>query len=177
MYSANEIMNNTSFWYYFLSVNFPNAYDETTDTDISEIIEEYSPDNDWIDEFVQYSDEIFNQNDGYVDNPNTIELNLNGHDFKIEFHAGDTVYFLDGQQIGCTGGHFILGKIDFQLFSELTHGIADKRIFLLVMPMVSLKDTDIPNARNIIRSALGLLKLKKEHINKITDMITDGLSI
>lgn len=119
MYSTDEIINNKSFWSYFLSVNFPNAYDETTDTDISELLDEY--DNKWIHEFTQYSEEIFDENDGYVDNPNTIELNLNGHDFMIEFHPGDTVYFIDGQQTGCTGAHFIIKKIDFQLFSEEKH--------------------------------------------------------
>lgn len=175
MYSANEIMNNNSFWIYFLSVNFPNAYDEITDTDISELLDEYDYDNKWIDEFTQYSEEIFDENDGYIDNPNTIDLNLNGHDFSIEFHSGDTVYFLDGQEIGCTGGHFILKKIDFQLFSELTYGIKDKRLFLLVMPMVSLKNADIPCASNIVKSALEILDLHKEHIIKITNMIIDSL--
>ncbi|MDE5557004.1 MAG: immunity protein 19 [Ruminococcus sp.] len=175
MYSTDEIINNNSFWIYFLSVNFPNAYDEITDTDISELLDEYNYDNKWIDEFIQYSEEIFGENDGYVDNPNTIDLNLNGHDFRIEFHPGDTVYFFDGQEIGCTGGHFILKKIDFQLFSELTYGIEDIRMFLLVMPMVSLNNADIPRARHIVKSALETLDLHKEHIIKITDMIIKSL--
>lgn len=175
MYSIDDIINNNSFWIYFLSVNFPNAYDEITDTDISELLDEYDYDSKWIDEFTQYSEEIFYENDGYVDNPNTIDLNLNGHDFRIEFHPGDTVYFLDGQEIGCTGGHFILKKIDFRFFSEITDGIEDIRIFLLVMPMVYVKNTDIPCARNIIKSALETLDIHKEHVIKITDMITDSL--
>ncbi|MDE6426840.1 MAG: immunity protein 19 [Ruminococcus sp.] len=175
MYSVNEIINNNSFWIYFLSVNFPNAYDEITDTDISGVMDEYNYDKKWIDEFTQYSEEIFDESDGYVDNPNTIDLNLNGHDFRIEFHPGDTIYFLDGQEIGCTGGHFIIGKIDFQFFSELTAGIEDIRIFLLIMPMVSLKNADIPRAKNIVKSALETLDLHMKHIIKITDMIIDSL--
>ena len=156
-------------------MNFPNAYDEITDTDISELLDEYDYDNKWIDKFTQYSEEIFDENDGYVDNPNTINLNLNGHDFRIEFHPGDTVYFLDGQEIGCTGGHFILKKIDFQLFSELTYGIEDIHMFLLVMPIVSLNNADIPRARHIVKSTLETLDLHKEHIIKITDMIIESL--
>ena len=175
MYSTEDIMNNNSFWIYFLSTNFPNAYDEITDTDISELLDEYTYDNEWIDKFTQYSEEIFYENDGYVDNPNTIKLNLNGHDFRIEFHAGDTIYFLDGQETGCTGGHFTLKKIDFRFFSELTAGIEDIRISLLVMPMVFLKNEDILHARNIINSALEILDLKKMHIIKITDMIINSL--
>ena len=175
MYSIDDIINNNSFWIYFLSVNFPYAYDEITDTDISGLLDEYDYDSKWIDGLTQYSEEIFDENDGYVDNPNTIDLNLNGYDFMIEFHPGDTVYFLDGQEIGSTGGHFILKKIDFQFFSELIRESEDSRIFLLVMPMVSLKNTDIPLARHIIKSALETLDIHEEHVTKITDMITDSL--
>ncbi|MDE5620756.1 MAG: hypothetical protein K2I80_09640 [Ruminococcus sp.] len=75
------------------------------------------------------------ENDGYVDNLNYIILTLNYHEFKIEFHAGDTLYFLDGIQIGCTGPHFILGTLSFQDFTELQKNVEDVRIYLLVIPI------------------------------------------
>ena len=43
------------------------------------------------------------------------------------------------------------------------------------MPMVSLKNADIPCAKNIVKSALETLDLQKEHIIKITDMIIESL--
>lgn len=177
MYSFDKVINNDSFWLYFLAGEFPNALDEVSDASLSELIDEnYKSDWEWINEFTQYSENIFDENDGYVDNPNTIEISLNNHSFKIEFHPGDTVYFMDGDEIGCTGSHFILGKLSFQSFTELIDGVEDVRIPLLVLPMLTMEEQYIPNIRRIIQNGLESLDLKKEHITKITDMIIDGLS-
>lgn len=173
-----EVTDSKSFWIYFLGTNFPNAFDEDSDTDLSEFIyDEYEYDEEWINNFTQYSEDIFYKNDGYVDNPNTVEISLKNHIFRIEFHAGDTVYFLDGKEIGCTGPHFILRKISVQTFDSLLDGIEDKRIPLMILPMLALteEEQDIMAVRKIIQSGLNCIDIKKEHINKITDMIISGL--
>jgi len=172
------ITENKFFWIYFLGTNFPSAFDEDSDTDLSDFIaDEYEYNEAWINEFTQYSEEIFNENDGYVDNPNTVEIQLKNHSFKIEFHPGDTVYFLDGEEIGCTGPHFILRKISVQTFDSLIDSVEDSRIPLLILPMLALDDNkqDISAVRKIIQNALNCIDIKKEHIDKITDMIVSGL--
>lgn len=173
-----EIIDNNSFWIYFLCTNFPNAFDDDSDTGLNDFIyDEYEYDDDFINEFTQYSEDIFYTNDGYVDNPNTIEIPLENHIFKIEFHAGDTVYFLDNNEIGCTGSHFVLRKISVQTFNSIIDGVQDTRIPLLILPMLALNDNeqDIANIGKIIQAGLNCINIKKEHINKITDMIISGL--
>lgn len=173
-----ETIDNNSFWIYFLGTNFPQAFDENSDTDLNDFItDEYEYDEDFINEFTQYSEDVFYTNDGYVDNPNTIEITLKNHIFKIEFHAGDTIYFLDNNEIGCTGPHFILRKISVQTFENLIDGIEDARIPLLILPMLALNNNeqDIINIRKIIKDGLDLIDIKKEHIIQITDMIISGL--
>lgn len=169
-------MNNKSFWTYFLGTNFPNAFDEDSDTDLSDFIyENYGYDDDWINEFTQYSEEVFDENDGYVENPNFIEIPLKNHVFRIDFHAGDTVYFMDGEEIGCTGPHFILRKISVQDFYSLIDGVEDTRIPLLILPMLALENSEQDIIRKIICDGLNAVGIKKEHINKVADMIVSGL--
>lgn len=171
-----SVTDNKSFWIYFLATNFPNAFDEDSDTDLNDFItDEYEFDEDFINEFTQYSEDVFYTNDGYVDSPNTIEI-IDCR-FKIEFHPGDTVYFLDGVQIGCTGGHFILKTVSTQTFRNLIDSIEDARIPLLILPMLSADtEQDVIYIQKIIKSGLNAVGIKPEHINKITDMIISGLS-
>lgn len=175
-YSFEEIINNNSFWLYFVSTQFPNAFDDEADMGIDEFISEnYEPDDEWIDGFVQYYDGVMDESDGYVDNPNFISLNLNNHDFKIEFHAGDTLYFLDGVQIGCTGPHFILGALSFDDFSELLKNVEDIRFYLLVLPMLKLKKHNVLYVNEILKSALYSVGFCKEDSEFIAKMISDSL--
>ncbi len=174
-YFFNEIMNNNSFWLYFVSTQFPNAFDDVYDTSLCEFISEnYEPDEEWIDDFIQYYDGIIDENDGYADNPNYINLTLNNHDFKIEFHAGDTLYFLDGVKIGCTGPHFILETLLFRDFTELLKNVEDVRINLLVMPMLAPEKNNILYINEIVESALSSIGFCEEHIKIIAKMITYG---
>ncbi len=173
-YSFDEL--GKSFWLYFISTQFPNASDETSDTGLDEFISEnYELDYEWIDSFTQYYDGVIDENDGYVDNPNYISLVLNNHDFKIEFHAGDTLYFLDGIQIGCTGPHFILRTLSFSDFTELTESIGDARLILLVTPMLALEKQNVSYISKIIKSGLAMLNFDKEHIETMSEMIISGL--
>lgn len=175
-YSFDEVMSNNSFWLYFVSTQFPNAFDDVDDISLGEFISEnYEPDDKWIDDFTQYYDGIMDENDGYIDNPNSINLILNNHDFKIEFHAGDTLYFLDGIQIGCTGSHFILGTLSFQDFTGLLKNVEDVRIYLLVLPMLALEKQNIPYINEIIKFSLSSVGFCKEHTEIIAKMIADGL--
>lgn len=172
------ISGNKSFWLYFISTSFPNAIDEELNIDLSDLIyHEYDHmiDQAWVNEFVQFSEEMMNENDGYINEPNTLNLNLNAHNFQIAFHPGDTIYLLDGNEIGCTGSHFKLRTIQFYDFIEMLSGIADKKIPLLLLPMLALEKFYISQVRKIVRKGINSLEFKDEHIDKITDMILSGL--
>ncbi len=172
------ISGNKSFWLYFISTSFPNAMDEESDIALSDFIyDEYGHiiDQDWINKFVQFSEEIMNKNDGYINEPNTLHFNLNAHHFQIAFHPGDTIYFLDGNEIGCTGSHFQLRTMQFYDFMKTLSGITDKKIPLLLLPMLALEESDISQVRKIVGNGIHSLEFKEEHIDKITDMILSGL--
>ncbi|MDE6665523.1 MAG: immunity protein 19 [Ruminococcus sp.] len=177
-YSFDDVADNNSFWLYFISTQFPHAFDEESDTCLCEFMgEEYNLDecDEWINEFTQYYDGVIDENDGYVDNPNSVNFVLNNHRFIIEFHAGDTLYFLDGDEIGCTGPHFILRTLSFQYFTELLKNVEDVRIYLLVLPMLALEEQNIPYIRQIIKSGLVSLNFQNELTDIITEMIILGL--
>ena len=60
-------------------------------------------DKDWIDNLTSYYDGVFDENDGYVDTPKAVAIKLsNGDEFCVEFHPGDTIYYINDVQIGCT---------------------------------------------------------------------------
>ncbi len=177
-YSFDEVADNNSFWLYFISTQFSHAFDEESDTCLCEFMdEEYNLDecDEWINEFTQYYDGVIDENDGYVDNPNSVNLVLNNHRFRIEFHPGDTLYFLNGNEIGCTGSHFILKTLSFQHFTELIKNVEDVRIYLLVLPMLALEEPNISYIRQIIKSGLVSLSFQNELTDIITEMIISGL--
>ena len=53
-------------------------------------------DKDWIDNLTSYYDGVFDENDGYVDTPKAVAIKLsNGDEFCVEFHPGDTIYYIN----------------------------------------------------------------------------------
>lgn len=45
---------------------------------------------------------------GFVNAPKAVVIKLaNGYEFCIEFHPGDTIYYINGNQIGCTGPSYM----------------------------------------------------------------------
>ncbi|MBQ6554145.1 MAG: immunity protein 19 [Firmicutes bacterium] len=133
----NDLKTERQFWYYFLIGNFINSYDEETDMDVNDlVIENFTLDKNWIDRFTNYNVEIFDINDGYTEDPNTIELKLSPKDtVYIEFHPGDTVFYLNGNKLGNTGGHYDIHKISWSAFKEYTVKLSNEECMLLI-PML-----------------------------------------
>lgn len=169
-----SVRNNRYFWLYYISTAFPNAYDEETEVSLSELIyEEYDTHDaqEWSNNFVQYIDEDME----YIDTPNTIELSLNGNNFRTEFQPFETVYYLNDKEIGNTGGHFKLHTLSWKNFNNMITGADDMLILLMILPMLALEESEISQVRKIIRDGISLLDFRSEHIEKITDMIISGL--
>ena len=57
--------------------------------------------------------------DGYVDTPKAVAIKLsNGDEFCVEFHPGDTIYYINDIQIGCTGSSYMIRNISLAQFYE-----------------------------------------------------------
>ena len=95
--STEEVICEKDFFAWFIMNCFPEGLDEENDMSIYDVMEDnYSFDMDWFNKFTNYYDGVFEENDGYVDNPNSIRVQLNYHkELIIEFHPGDVIFFMN----------------------------------------------------------------------------------
>ena len=129
-----SLLSNPSFINWFLMSNFPEGIDVDEDVSLSEILSSGPIDKQFIDDLTQYYDGVFDEYDGYVECPNAIRLDLNGNAYEIEFHPGDTVYYLNGEQLGCTGPEYFTKRIPLGQYKEFAAGLSSKeQLFLLPM--------------------------------------------
>ncbi|MBR1555625.1 MAG: immunity protein 19, partial [Oscillospiraceae bacterium] len=174
-----EIENNPDFWLYFLSVSFPLAYDETEDIALADFIyENYVCESDaseWVSEFVQYSENIMQTNDGYAENPTSVRITANQDEYIIQYHAGDTLYFKNQKEIASTGAHYDIHKIAFEDFIKINRECG--LISALLLPIVWLDESEINDADALIQIFLDKIPVKEEHRSQITDMIIEGLKL
>lgn len=157
MITLNDLkITNKKFWTGFVASCFPTALDEETDMSVSEIIEENNAaDINWWENFTKYYDGVLEETDGYIDDPETFICTLTpARILKVEFHPGDTVYYINDKQIGCTGGEYHI-----QVFSviDLLNFVKDKndyRIFLLLLPLTVIKNKDADKITKKISNVL-----------------------
>lgn len=171
-----EIENCSYFWLYFLSTAFPLAYDEKEDINLAEFIyENYDLEiaNEWIDEFVQYNEDIMQENDGYSENPTAIVIETNGDKYTVQYHPGDTLYFKEDEEISSTGAHYDIHKITFSNFATIKQNCGF--ISVLLLPIVYINETEVDEAFSMIQTFLEKMPVNEEHRNQITNMIIEGI--
>lgn len=168
--------SNEKFWTGFLASSFPMALDEEADVSLTEIIDDNQlADFDWWSDFTGYYDGIFEENDGYTDEPQTFIAQLTpSQKLKIEFHPGDTLYFINDQQIGCTGPHYVLQVFPLAALLEYTKNGTWQEMFLLLLPLVSIRKEDAACAAEIIQNILHNF-LQHSFCEQITKLILCGL--
>ena len=151
----DTIKNEKDFWLIFLMGSFPESLDNETDETLSEIISGlYGYNRQWADDFTGYYDGIFDECDGYIDDPTTLEIELStGEKLYIEFHPGDTIYFINDEEIGCTGPEYFIHKLDWQKYVSYTHSLSCEQK-LLLMPMLAVKDGEKNELNQIIVDGL-----------------------
>ena len=67
------LFNNIKFWAFFLSVNYPCAVLEEMGYSMYDLVTKVLPvDIKWSEEFTQYYNGVFDEADGYLDNPTTL---------------------------------------------------------------------------------------------------------
>lgn len=94
----HAVSGNFYFWLYFLSTSFPESLDSETDQTLAEFLAAHydcEAAQEWADDFVQSEADNVND-DGYVENPSTLEVLLKDIKLTIAFHPGDTIFYLDG---------------------------------------------------------------------------------
>lgn len=148
--------SNKKFWTCFVATSFPTALDEETDMSLSELIEENkAADIDWWRNFTKYYDGVLEETDGYIDEPETLICDLTAtQTLKIEFHPGDTVYYINDRQIACTGGEYNIQIFPLADLLKYIEEKPDKRILLLLLPLTIISNQDIDHAMEIISNVL-----------------------
>lgn len=157
MLTLNDIeFPNRNFWTGFVTTSFPTALDEETDQSLPEIIEEnQAADGKWWGNFTKYYDGVLEDSDGYLDDPETLICDLTAtQTLKIEFHPGDTIYYINDKQIACTGGEYHIQIFPLADLLNFTGSKNDKRIFLLLLPLTIVSSQETAAATEIITDAL-----------------------
>lgn len=140
-----ELLLNSNFIPWFLMTNFPEGIDDSKECSLIELIqEEFILDKEWIDNLTGYHDGVFDENDGCIDTPKAVVIKLsNGDKLCVEFHPGDTIYYINDNQIGCTGPSYMIRNISLAQFFEYTSNMNNsEKIFLLPMVKIAFEEKD-----------------------------------
>lgn len=168
---------NKSFWPGYIISSFPTALDEDEDMSLSEVMEENEIDFNmvWWNDFTKYYDGVLEETDGYVDDPEMLICKLTDFQIlKIEFHPGDIVYYMNDKQIACTGGEYKIHIFPFADLQKYTERQNDKRLFLLLLPLVIIDGKEVICATEAISSALEEV-FDKSLCNQFAKCIVYGL--
>ena len=107
----------------------------------------YDIDINIVHDFTGFYEGVFDINDGYIDVPKTVKIFLdNDNEFYVEFHPGDTLFFLNNEIIGSTGPHYQIRKIPFLSFLNYSKRLSNVEK-LLLLPMADIRGYDTSNMR------------------------------
>lgn len=126
--------DNKDIWLYHFAFNFPFSSIEINDRSFDDFLcMSYElPSNDWIDEFTGGTDDNGREKEPWTGKSLDIKINDNVT-FSVEFHAFETVYFLNDVYIGNTGGHF---KLSLLSWKELINIVRNSDIlFFMMLPL------------------------------------------
>ncbi len=147
-------IENKEFWSSFFAVSYPNGYDEDMDLSVEEIVSQFA-DMEWWDDFTGYDEEVFEENDGYLEEPMSVEAILDGNrTLKVEFHPGDILYYINGENVGSTGPHWKLQIFDFTEIVQLLTKENGEIAFLLLLPLARILANDVSEAEKRIEVML-----------------------
>ena len=148
-----EDIDNLNFWINYFGCCYPNGYDEEEDVSASELMQELYTEEigSWWENFTGYYEGVLDENDGYLDDPTTLEETLaQDKSLKIEFHPGDILYFINDEQIGCTGPHWELQTIPYEEVEQLLSLKNGRQLFLLLLPLAFIVQEEVQPARERI---------------------------
>ena len=153
-----EDIDNLNFWIKYFGCSYPNGYDEERDTSVTDIMLAWCTQEteDWWKKFTGCCPGVFDDRDGYADDPATLEAPVgNGKMLKIEFHPGDTLYYINGREIGSTGPHWKVQVLAFHEIEQLLAQENGRQLFLLLLPLAFLQEEDAGAACRKIKTQIG----------------------
>ncbi len=170
-----ELLSNSSFIPWFLMNNFPEGIDNSNECSLMELIQETCVlDKEWIDKLTGYYDGVFDENDGYIDTPKVVVLSLSrGDELCVEFHPGDTIYYINGHQIGCTGSSYMIRNISLTQFFEYISNLNDSEKILL-LPMIKITFEEKDELSNVINSVLSAVDMQGCSIENVSAYILEN---
>ena len=172
---SSSLLTNPHFVRWFLMMNFPEGMDVAEGCSLFELMEEKCTlDTAFIDHLTGYYEGVLEENDGYVDTPKRVIIPLDtGDEFSVEFHPGDTIYFMNGNEIGCTGGHYKIRKLSLAQFLMYTAHMQEcRKLFLL--PMVKISSGEKENMTKIIQSVICNFDLQACSAEKVCACILEN---
>lgn len=151
--------DNKAFWHVYFLCGYGEFYCEELDMSVMDMEEEINQDGDleYWNEFTGWYEGIFEESDGYLDEPTYLETYIDAMNktLKIEFHPGETVYFLDGEEIGCIGPHSVTRQpLSFTAMKSVLDGAFGDILFFLLFPMVELEEGDRVEAGELFLNRL-----------------------
>lgn len=186
-YGIKDIsFDNHYFWFYFLETAFPNGYNEERDVSVGEIIEkifniDINKATNWINNFTGYYEGVMDESDGYLENPNLLTIKLaQGIALNIEFHPGDTIYYFNSMQIGCTGPHWQLYCLTWKELIEISNKAKESAyLFLLLLPITAItKEDNKEEVSKLIIERISVFKGISHEIDMdLIDAIINGIYI
>ena len=124
------------------------------DLSVEEIVSQFA-DMEWWDDFTGYDEEVFEENDGYLEEPMSVEVILDGNrTLKVEFHPGDILYYINGESVGSTGPHWKLQVFDFAEIAQFLTKENGEIVFGLLLPLARISANDVSEAEKRIEVML-----------------------
>lgn len=173
--NLEDVMYKKDFFVWFIMNCFPEGIDEENDMSIYDVIEEnYSFDMDWFNELTNFYEGVFEDNDGYTDNPNSFSVYLNNNnELSIEFHPRDVIFFMNDSKIGCTEPDYSIKTVSFSKYLDLTEGLSyESQLFLL--PMVEVKECEKIKFKEIVENIISKLNIEKSCEKQIVEIIINN---
>lgn len=169
--------DNCLFWSYFLSTSYPCAYLDEQDCQLYELVAEVLPvDPDWSDDFTQYYDGVMEEMDGYVENPTTVAVPISDTEIlTIAFHPGDTIYYINKEEIGCTGPHWKLWTIPYQRVKSLLSLENGAVLFHLLLPMAVVEPEEAADLKSILEMQFQTLGFLPKKALRAADCLISGI--
>ena len=153
---SSELLSNDNFLTWFFMMNFPEGTASSGDHSLFEMMQEdRTVDETWADDLTGYYEGVLDESDGYIEDPKAIMIRLStGDHFYIEFHPGDTLYYINDNEIGCTGPSYEIRKLSLPQFYAYTRDLGELEK-LLLLPMLRIADTEKEELTKVIQSILG----------------------
>lgn len=174
--SFQEI-DNLPFWISYFGCSYLNLYDEAEDISVSELMERLCTEEvcEWWKKFTGWYDGVLDESDGYLDAPVFLETPLpRNRTLRIEFHPGDTLYFIDGVEIGSTGPHWKLRTVPYRDLEELLPLEHGGQLFLLLLPLASLLGEELAACQQEIKARM-MRYFREDLCESVSKCIVSGL--